>query len=341
MLGVGWLRVGWLCGGCLLSLPLAAACVSPLTYEVTQASTIPLPTLAPPPSSRGVADLYAGTSTLTFSEEASGPSSSQAGLYLPRTQLEGALSFQHALFGGRLLGGIGLGDGPRMSPTLLDRPTGAPGYFGGALQLGYFDETERFSFHVAFEGLLGFVASVQNVTPIDELGRRGATYTNRFTDLVPIAGAEVSLGYWATDWLRVMGGVGVRSSPTNRAAFVVDRSLEPPRSSVVFGDLLGLLWLGAELRLPFTEEVGGALVPYVSWPFTGGPVVYGPTIGIGIRLTFGVLHGSSIVATRPRRHRTTREAPGDASDAARRGPPRRAHGGGHGRAVRARLAAFP
>jgi len=43
------------------------------------------------------------------------------------------------------------------------------------------------------------------------------------------------------------------------------------------------------------DEVGGALVPYVSWPFAGGPITYGPTVALGIRITLGRMRGASRV----------------------------------------------
>lgn len=86
----------------------------------------------------------------------------------------------------------------------------------------------------------------------------------------------------------------------NRASFVAEARnsllVRDPPSGVGLGDVVGLLWAGAEFRIPMSREIGGALVPTVSWPFVGGPVTYGPIVSFAIRLTFGPLRGSSVTS---------------------------------------------
>jgi hypothetical protein len=285
------------------ALVLAMGCMLPVAYEVAQSSTIPLPTPTPPPSSRGMGDLYLGASTLTVAEPSSEAATSGSSLYVPRTQLEGALSFHHSLFGVRALGGVALGEGPSVASTPLPRASEAPGFAGVGFDLGFFDENERFSAMLTLEGLFGFATSVQRATPIYADGSRGPTGMISGVDLEGIFGLQASAGYWVADWCRLMGGVGFRTSPSNRASFVAeahnDLLVSDPPSGVVLGDVVGLLWAGAEFRVPFSETVGGALVPSVSWPFAGGPVTYGPIVTLGLRLTFGTLRGSSIASETP------------------------------------------
>lgn len=279
--------------GTFLVLGCVPGCMVPVAYDVTQSSTIPLPTPTPPPSSRGVVDLYLGASTLTVAEPASDSGSS---LYVPRTQLEGALSAHHSVMGWRILGGLSLGEGPSVGRTPLPR-TSPPGFAGFGVDIGFFDENERFSLMVTPEVLAGFVTTAQEATPIYADGSRGASFRAGGTDMIMILGVQLSVGHWVLDWLRLLGGVGLRSSPNNLGRFVVEAQnsllARDPASSVAFGDAVGLAWAGAELRFPIAPHVGGAVVLYVAWPFAGGPVTYGPIVSVGFRVTFGTLRGSS------------------------------------------------
>lgn len=204
--------------GTFLVLGCVPGCMVPVAYDVTQSSTIPLPTPTPPPSSRGVVDLYLGASTLTVAEPASDSGSS---LYVPRTQLEGALSAHHSVMGWRILGGLSLGEGPSVGRTPLPR-TSPPGFAGFGVDIGFFDENERFSLMVTPEVLAGFVTTAQEATPIYADGSRGASFRAGGTDMIMILGVQLSVGHWVLDWLRLLGGVGLRSSPNNLGRFVVE-----------------------------------------------------------------------------------------------------------------------
>jgi hypothetical protein len=298
--------------GALPLVALGTGCVLPVAYDVIQSSTIPLPTPTPPPSSRGLADLYAGVSTLTVAEPAP-TAGSDSSLYVPRTQLEGALSFRRAVVGWRVLGGLSLGEGPSVSSTPLPRASNFPGFVGPGLDFGFFDENERFSAMFSVEVLAGFATSVQEATPIYADGTRGPSYRITGTDFVFIVGGQASVGYWVADWCRLMGGLGLRTSPTNRAHFVAEARnsflVPDPPSGVGFGEAVGLLWVGAELRLPVSGPVNGSLVPSIAWPFAGGPITYGPIVTVGIRVTFGTLRGSSLFA--PHEERSGEAAPAE------------------------------
>lgn len=285
-------RLGWLVAGAP-ALAVALGCVSPVAYEIAQSSTVPIPTPSPPPSSRGAGDLWVGDSTVVHVGEPRSAPSSSAGLYLPQTQIDLSGTLRHSIVGGRVIAAAGVGDGPRLAPTTLQRPSGATGLLGGGVELAYVDEREPFSAHLTVDVLAGFVPSRQEVTPIFDDGTRGSTYTQSTLDAVVVVGAGIAAGYWLIPELRVMGGIGLRTHPTNRAAFVdvLAMPFDPPRSSISVGDVVGVAWAGLELRADLDGPNGVSFVPYVSWPFAGGPVIYAPIIGLGARITLGEAYG--------------------------------------------------
>jgi hypothetical protein len=253
----------------LLFALLCAGCTPVL---VRQSSLVPAATLPPTPIESRGADIYFGDSTVSFLDKPELAPNADAGLWIPRTQLEAAISLRMSrLVSIRLCWLDGLSEGAiRASPTTLDNPDAntfgvGPGVvFHGRLP----DQPVSM--------LLAFDTVVVNIPTLVFVESDPA---DRHDELVTIWSVTMTGAYHIDEGIRLLASVGIRNHPTN-AAERIDTDIG---AKVESGPANVLVGIGAELQV--TE--GLSFVPQVQWPVTADPIRYGPIIGLGIRGRFG------------------------------------------------------
>jgi len=255
-------------------------------YRVQTASFVPIPALPPPPSTRGDADLYLGDNTVAFMSRPNLAPNENAGLYLPRTQLDAAVSFHPggSSTGGRLVYRHAFSGGAfEAAPTTLPNPNTdafAPG-LGLSLHADL-GADGQFGLDVIADLMLASIPSFVRVTCVEGACTPGEIvdeHTQR--DEVFLASGAVFMTYTWNQRSRIFVALAFQNHPTNIGDFeTIDRTpeVEPDEGPVNF-----LVGAGADIVL--TDWL--SLVPQIQTSVTARPVRYGPIFGIGLRGTFG------------------------------------------------------
>ena len=276
MLTLSW-RAAPVLGAVLL---LGAGCVH---YDIRQSSLVPIPTLPATPSRTGPVDVLLSSHTLTaMTAPTRASSTSDAALWVPREQIEGA-------FSARMLGRRasirldwmhGLSSGARaIVPNELPRPASAvwgvgPGIsFHGGDDFGWQADVSADVLLVSVPSWVEATASCSwpcSATP-------SAPEVTEQTDSVLLYSVSTVVGYRVDDALRVFATLAVRNHPSNRAAFVSN----DPDAEVYSGPVNLLAGLGVEIGVASWLS----LIPQVELPVTESPVRYAPVLSLGVRAT--------------------------------------------------------
>lgn len=264
----------------LLFLYLVAHASGCTHYEIRQSSLVPAATLPPAPSSRGHADVYIEDTTVTYLSYPERAPSSDAGLWIPRHQFQGALSLHvsdHLSL--RLLGLDGLSAGAiKAAPSTLRNPGSdmwAWGY-GSTVSLKPFGD--RHELHVSFGMFWVGVPCYREVTCDDE-DCGSEPYLEKAVEYEKAAVTYGSLvyAYGFSQRLDLLVTAAFRNHLTNQESF----SSSHPGADIDVGPAYLTVGIGTEIRLYDFFS----LVPYVQWPLNRDPVIYGPIVGFGLRGT--------------------------------------------------------
>jgi hypothetical protein len=257
-------------------------CLGCTTYRVQQSSLVPA-AVPPPPArfdSRG--DLFLGNGTVAHIGAPELFPSEDAGLYVPRTQLDGQMAVRlHRRGALRLLYREGFQQGAIATfPTLIDAPernvrTGGLGY---VVRLGGFGEA--WSVDIGFELLMANIPSNVLITSDAGVHRRSGLQI----DMVPVFSNWLLASHRISDHARFFYQLALQTHPTNQRDF----TSTSPRGEVYVGELNVVVGLGFEVDVNHWLSV----VPQVHWPATAKPIRYGPIIALGFRARFGDPPGS-------------------------------------------------
>lgn len=270
--------------------------------QIQQSSLVPVPTMAPPAAPRGRADLFLGHSIVTYIGTRELRPNSDAGLWLPRHQLDGSLSVRLSrFFALRLMGGGGLpDDATAAAPTTLMNPGRSTWWVGTGMILTYRHES-GVGVEVELDTSVLQVPSLLRWRDCDYWDECGPWRSTFQYDTVPMFAGTARVSHAPADWVVLFAGLTVRNHPTNRAAF---RDLYAS-SSVTMGDPVLVVGLGAELTI---EDVV-SIIPHLAWPVAGGPVEYGPMVGLALRGRIGEGPGDALPPWSSRVFETERGEP--------------------------------
>ncbi|HEY3353475.1 MAG TPA: hypothetical protein VGQ83_09520 [Polyangia bacterium] len=266
-------------GARLLGLIALVATTGCPAYHVQQSSLVPALSLPPPPSSRGVADFYVADSTVTFLMPPELAPNENAGLFIPRTQLEGAFAGRPSEWVSlRLLWLDALPQGAlAAAPTRLPSPDMHAWGIGGGIVVGTPERHGPLSYHVAVDVLPVSVPSRVRVACVQNCEGAPPPRETLQRDTVPLMSLMTTLGWAVSPTVRLTASAAVKNHPTNIESF---RSLTP-RGEVYSGPLNVIVGLGGEFRL----GSWCSLVPQLQIPVTAEPVRYGMIFGLGVRAT--------------------------------------------------------
>ncbi len=262
--------------GVLFSQALAGCVLS----TVRQSSLVPAATLPPPTDFRGTGvtvgnSLVAGVARPTLAPD------TNAGLYIPRTQFEGAISVgpqsRTELRSLRVPWLVALPDGAMAgSPTTLQNPGSVAWGVGIGGAMRFLFQRERMTLDVTADLMalsvpsrLETVPSGSNPTPVVVTHDRDTTL---------LATLAVSVGYKLSSAVRVFSTLAGRNHPRNLANFTATTF---SGSSVGMGPFNGIIGVGAEFELTRWLSV----TPQVQWPFVQNPVVYAPIVSLMVSLS--------------------------------------------------------
>jgi hypothetical protein len=278
----------------LLSLASLAGCIPQDYTAIRQSTLVPVPTMPPPVTRRGRADVQLGDSIATILGDRELRPNEDAALWLPRHQLDGSITVRASRwFAIRALGGAGLAqDATAAAPTDFPSPGGAAGWLGLGAIFTYLHES-GLGLDVELDTTVAFVPSmvqaqncrwIGDTTSWDYDGRYecgGWSDWRRDSDVVPMLAGTLRLVWAPNEWVMVYAGATGRNHPTNDATRTA--AYGDADSEVSFGNFAVVVGAGAE----FTIEDVFSIIPHFTWPVYGGPVDYGPTIGLSIRGRFG------------------------------------------------------
>ena len=263
---------------------LAAGCS---TYSVRRSALVPMPA----PSARSGAPLTRPAELAVFSPrvaELARPSEgdgANAGLYLPRVQVDGAARFRvNSNFDVGLLWDQGLSsDATAITP---DQPKPRNGStFGGGVSMFYSAEAGH-DLRIGFDlNVLRYsVPYIEYRTCVDYCD--GATMTDvedgRRGVWVASVGLVPSYQVGALTWF---GGVTLRNHPTNTKGEVessIDNALDSS-DEIRSGPMNLILSGGVEWAM--SDRIKA--MAQIFAPVTGNPVVYAPTVGLGMSVALG------------------------------------------------------
>ena len=257
-----------------LVLSLCLACT---TMNVQQSSLVPAPTLPPMPAHEGQFDVYLGSSTVTG---VSRPElvSADSGLWIPRTQLDGALTYRPThQFAMRALWMVGFSaDAQPLAGTALPNP-GNEVWGLGLGATGRFDEPgESWFVDVSADIVVLSVPSHIRVS-CDTPPCFSTPFEDDQRDGVPLLSLGVVAGYRVVPELALVFSTGLRNHPTNDASFSSTES----DAEVSMGPTNWLVGIGVQLRVaPWL-----AISPMVQMPLTANPVRYAPILTLGVNFT--------------------------------------------------------
>lgn len=259
---------------------LAQGC-APTQYR--QSSLVPIPSLPTPPRMNSWVEVSGGDSTLAFVSPPTLAPNTNAGLWLSRVQLEGAVTvrphrFRRVRWGLRLPWMVALPDGAvAASPTTLENPgLAARGFGTGASVRADFDSGVSFGFTVDLMG----VSIPSRVRPVAYDGMPlGSAYDSIQRTNVAVFSGTFSLGMKVGRLVELFSVLGMRNQPTNLGSFSSYTGAAEVRS----GPMNGVIGVGANVDV----VRGLAVVPQIQWPFTGTPVMYGPIFSLALRVEIG------------------------------------------------------
>lgn len=261
---------------CTLVLALILACVPVSTVQ--QSSLVPAPTLPPMPAHDGKFDVYLGSSTVTgVSRPDLTRTASESGLWIPRTQLDGAISFRpvrrFALRADWIVGfsadaqALANTRGPNPGTSVWGLGIGATGRFD--------QEGEQWFVDVSADMIaLSVPSHVQVCTDASCTSFRSESDQR---DTVPLLSIGAVAGYRVAPEVALVFSTAFRNHPTNDGSFSsIDGDAE-----VSTGPANWLVGVGAQLRVaPWL-----ALTPMVQVPITANPVRYAPILTLGVNFT--------------------------------------------------------
>jgi hypothetical protein len=256
-----------------LLILLAPGCT---TFHVRQSSLVPAATPAPPPSFDRRADLYVGDTTVVYIDEPELAPNSDAGLWIPRHQFDGALALRfNRWWGMRVIYRHGLNTGATpAAPTTMERPAGDVwgAGFGVFARAPLGEELElQFETDVMTMSIPSFVI----VTDLEA----GGSTSNDEREAEPIIAAAFGLSWRPSHEFRLWVDVGVQNHPTNIREF----DSATPEGEVDMGPANLVASVGTEVHL----SEGFSVIPQIQLPVTAAPVRYGPILGIGLRGELG------------------------------------------------------
>ena len=250
-------------------------------YSVKQSSLVPVAVLPPPPGERTTGDFYLGDDTLTFLQQPELAPNEDAGLWIPRTQFDGAVSVRPIpRLGLRFLWlAAPAGGAQKAAPTTLADPGGSTGGPGLGVSTRIGPLVGPWSFDIAGDFLVVSVPSRLWAACVENCPPGETIHTWKEHDMVAIYSLATFMTWRVSQAGRLMFSAALRNHPTNVANF----ETVLPASSVHAGPLNLLLGLGGEIQL----GSGFSLVPQVHVPVLARPVRYGPIIAVGLRYSFG------------------------------------------------------
>lgn len=264
---------------CFVSLVALLAGAGCATYSVRQSSVVPAAMLPPPPATRGTGDLYVGDGSVTFlSGDPELAPSEHAGLWIPRTQLNGSATYRWPHVGIRGSWLVGFPQGAMAAaPTTLRNPDQAVFGFGPGILVRPTPPGSELTLTATFDSMLVSVPSYLEATCTTgcEGARPNGAWRER--EALFLYSLTATTTWRASSLLDVFLTFGVQNHPTNVERFDTTE-LEPEVQS---GPINLLVAVGAELHL--TRWL--SLVPQVQWPVTAEPVRYGPILSFGLRTT--------------------------------------------------------
>lgn len=249
-------------------------------YDVQQSSLVPAAVPPPPTTHEGSADLYVGHSTVAFLSRPELAPNEEAGLWIPRHQVDGQMGVRlHRRGRLRLYYRESIWRGAmKAAPTTMPNPrrnahVAGTGY---AFRAGGFGEP--WSVNFGFDLAVAVIPSWVHVEPTSWCTRDCVARTEIQTDIVPIFGASISSRYRVTSALALRMGLALQTHPTNQQSFSSNST-----SAAVYVGAPNLL-IDAGMEVGFTDWLRG--VVNVTVPATAAPVRYGPIIGLGLRAVF-------------------------------------------------------
>lgn len=267
-----------------LSVCAASACI---TYDVRQSSLVPVAAPPPPPPpqlTRSGVDAYVGDRTVTFLGRPELAPNERAGLWIPRTQLNGALSYAWPRVAFRTVWLVGLAEGATAAaPTTLPNPGDAVIGFGPGVVVHATSPESRLTLSFGVDTLVLSVPSYVIATCTsycDEDGLAdGAVVERHQRDAVSLYALSVTAGWRIDDTTTLGGVVSMQNHPTNVERFTSDAA----DAEVQDGPLNVIVGANVEVRIvPWLSAIAE-----LSWPVTAEPVRYGPIVGVGLRAGTG------------------------------------------------------
>lgn len=260
---------------------LLALCAGCSTYRVQQSSLVPAATVPAATGDRGLLELYAEDSTVTFLSRPELAPSSDAGLYVARHQLQlaGAAHISKYLgMRGLMKHGLSVG-AMAAAPTTLRNPGRGVSAWGH----GWFAKLplagRRHRLHLAVDYQLVHVPSFVITQCVSGCEGEVASRRGLQRDVTFQSALALTYIHQPARDLDLRFTAAFQTHPTNVRDFESSR----PDAEVESGPAYLTLGLGAEILLtPYFS-----VLPQISWPVSREPIVYGPIFGIGLR---GILH---------------------------------------------------
>lgn len=246
-------------------------------YDVQQSSLVPAAVPPPPTTHEGRADVYAGHGTVVFLSRPELAPNSEAGLWIPRHQVDGQAGFRlHRRGRFRLHYRESIWRGAmKAAPTTLPNPRRDAHVMGTgyAFRAGGFGEPWMIDF--GFDLAVAVIPSWIHAEPTTHCTVDCVPRTEVQIDAVPVFGTWVSWRQQVSPVVALRLGMTLQTHPTNQQSFGSDS----PSAKVYVGAPNLLLDAGAELRL--TDWLRAIVT--VTLPTTAAPVRYGPILGFGLR----------------------------------------------------------
>lgn len=246
--------------------------------QVRQSSLVPSAALPPPPSFRHRADVYVGNSSIAFIKRPELAANEEAGLWIPRHQLDGAISVRLGRWVGlRLNYRHGFSEGAiKAADTTLQKPDDDVFGVGTEVQ-GRIPIDKDMDMFLSFGTTLFTVPSYLEIRP--EFCDTCVPERRQETEQVMQFSFGGAYRWRVSQLIAVWGMMNAQTHPTNRAAF----SSSLPEGDVETGPMNLLFGAGAELEIVPQFHI----VPMVQVPVFERPIRYGPLISVGLRGSFG------------------------------------------------------
>jgi hypothetical protein len=204
-----------------------------------------------------------------------------AGLYIPRVELTGALRARvsrHVDLG--FLWDHGFRGGAHATSEDQPSPENGSVYGGGLSMMAAIPAADRFTIGVSADFLLYSVPYVEYSTCVENCGGEPYTLVDHDRDSIPVYSFALIPSYRVSDRVALFGGITMRNHPTIEKGDVevgVDLDDEVTPGSMNF-----IVQAGAEVKLGSVKALA-----MVYQPLSADPVAYGPTFALGLSIPFG------------------------------------------------------